>query len=70
MDPLLDRLRQEAAEGDIEILEACVAVTDTAKADALSRAGLQTIAKRPEYFRFRGGAVDTLFMSTAPGVVH
>ena len=70
MDPLLDRLRREAADRDIEILEACVAVTDTVKADALSRAGLQTIAQRPGHLRFRGGAVDTLFMSTAPGVVH
>jgi hypothetical protein len=66
MDPLLDRLRQEAADRDIEMLEAYIAVTDTAKADALSRGGLQTIAKRPGYFRFRGGAADTLIMSNAP----
>ena len=66
MDPMLDRLRQEAADRDIEMLTAGVAVTDTAKTDALSRAGLITISQRSGHLRFRSGAVDTLMMSTAP----
>jgi len=65
MDPLLDRLRQEATDRNIEILEACVAVADTAKADAFSRAGLETISQRSGRLRFRSRAVDTIFMSTA-----
>ena len=62
LDLLLEHLKTEARERHVESLQACVCTTDTAKAHALSRAGLRPVASLPGQFRLNDGIEDGLLV--------
>ncbi len=59
-DDLLGRLLAEAVSRRISILEARVAVADTGKLDALSRAGFRPVATLRGHLKLRDGEADVL----------